>query len=502
MTNAILTTKQFEFIENLAMSAGKITAQTLMQRAGREVAEIVRDRYEKQPVLVLCGPGRNGCDGFYAAIELKKKRWDVVVACSIPKVKDMDDDLALAASGWTGEILPFDKVSFPEHGIIIDSVFGSGLNREITGDVQEVLFRLQRTSCDVVAVDVPSGLFADTGDCQPCTPRVNITVTFLRKKYGHVLVPGRQVCGEVVVADIGIPDDLLKQIPKVELSYENLPLKGDWREDASTKPYWSHKYHHGHVVVLGGKIQTGAASLSALSALRVGSGLVTIAAHPDTLTSYRAASPSLIIEPLTEMARFKDHYKDDRRNAILIGPGAGLDNPAALKKIVFDATKADPQRICVIDADALSVFEDDVKTFYKCLHKNCILTPHEGEFERIFPQLQQESKIERAMAAAKLTGAIIVLKGADTVIAAPDKPAIVNSTGTGWLATAGTGDVLAGMIAGLSSRHIFKPFDAVCAAVWMHGRAAEIFGPGLISEDLSATIPEVIKELAAMPAYQ
>ncbi|HNS44670.1 MAG TPA: NAD(P)H-hydrate epimerase, partial [Alphaproteobacteria bacterium] len=431
MSTEILSVKQMKQAESDAIG-GKVTLYSMMQKAGKAVAESIRERYEKQPVLVICGAGNNGGDGFIVAAELKKKKWDVTVSCKLER-QELDGLTARAADEWNDDIIPLDELRLPEDGIVVDAIFGTGLEREITGDAQEILFSLQHSPCTIVAIDVPSGLNADTGECQPCTPQADLTITFFRKKIGHVLMPGRLACGEIVVADIGIPDEVLKPYGKTILK-ENDPSHG-WQEDASTKALWTHKYHHGHVVVLGGRVMTGASALASMAALRVGAGLVTVAAHPDTLTSYRLASPSLMIEPSVEMARFKEHYKDPRRNVILIGPGAGLDHAAALKKVVFDATAvSDPQRLCVLDADALSIFEDDVKTFYKTLGKHCILTPHEGEFERIFPNFHG-SKVERAAAAAAKTGAIIVLKGADTVVAAPDGRAVVNTTGSGWLAT-------------------------------------------------------------------
>ncbi|HRK97965.1 MAG: NAD(P)H-hydrate dehydratase [Alphaproteobacteria bacterium] len=497
MNTEILSVEQMGQAESLAMG-GKASFYPLMQRAGRAVADIVRERYEKQPVLVLCGTGSNGGDGFIAACELKRKKWNVTVAC-LNKIETLEGDVSSAAQEWNDDIILFDELDIPQDGLIIDAVFGTGLTREITGDAQEILSRLQRTACPIIAIDVPSGLYADSGDCQPCTPQADLTVTFFRKKMGHILMPGKIACGEIEVVDIGINDSVIKSIIG-SVVRENCPELG-WGEDAATKAFWTHKYHHGHVVVLGGRSMTGASSLASLAALKVGAGMVTVAAHPDVANVYRMASPSLMVEHLLEMARFKDHLKDDRRNVALIGPGAGLDHVAALKKIVFDATSIDPQRYCILDADALSVFEDDTKNFYKTLGSHCILTPHEGEFERIFPDYHG-SKVERARAASAKTGAIIVLKGADTVIAAPDGRAVINSTGSGWLATAGTGDVLAGMIAGLVARRVLGLFDATCAAVWIHGKAAELAGEGMISEDLSGQIPSVFSLIIDPPEIE
>jgi hydroxyethylthiazole kinase-like uncharacterized protein yjeF len=309
------------------------------------------------------------------------------------------------------------------------------------------------------------------------------------------LMPGREASGEVAVADIGITEEMLEDIGPFMM--ENGP-ELEWSSAPLDKPMHAHKYHHGHVVVLGGKYMTGAASLAGASALRMGAGLVTIVAPADTGNIHRAVSPSLLVEPIGELARFKEHIKDPRRNAVLIGPGAGLDNPGALKKIVFDCVQSVPQKLCVLDADALSVFEDDPKLLMKVLGAHCVLTPHEGEFARIFPDLRG-SKPERAFAAARRSGAVIVLKGPDTVIASPDARLVINTNGSGWLASAGTGDVLAGMIVGLVARDMMDPFDAACAAVWMHGKAAELVGAGMISADLPQVIPQIWTELLNPP---
>jgi NAD(P)H-hydrate epimerase len=270
-----------------------------------------------------------------------------------------------------------------------------------------------------------------------------------------------------------------------------------WGAKLKPKADNSHKYDHGHVVVLGSRKLTGAGCLAALSALRMGAGLCTVAAPSETSIIYRMASPSLMVEPCEEIARFKDHLHDARRNVAIVGPGAGLDNIGGLKKAVLDCVQANPKKICVLDADALTVFADNVEVLRRVTHENCVLTPHEGEFARLFPEYIEGSRLERAQAAATKSNAIIVLKGHETVIASPQGGCVVNQTGTGWLATAGSGDVLAGMIAGLAARNLqdLSLFGAVCAAVWLHGEAASRFGAGLISEDIPAQLPDLMAEM-------
>ena len=257
-----------------------------------------------------------------------------------------------------------------------------------------------------------------------------------------------------------------------------------------------HKYDHGHVVVAGGRKLTGAGCLAAISALRMGAGLCTVVSAAESLDVYRMFSPSLMVEHGEEIARFKEHLRDPRRNAVVMGPGAGQDNPGGLRKAVLDTIQMEPQKICVLDADALSVFANDPRVLHHATGPHCILTPHEGEFERIFPGVVGP-RADRAQAAALKTKAIIVLKGAETIIASHEGGCFITTNGSGDLATAGTGDVLAGMIAGLAARNLegLSLFGAVAAAVWMHAELGSRAGPGLISEDLPGQIPELMAEL-------
>jgi hydroxyethylthiazole kinase-like uncharacterized protein yjeF len=491
MSHEILSSGQMAEAEQAAIK-GKVTGFVLMQRAGKAVVEEILSRYSKQPVFVLCGSGKNGGDGFVIASLLKKKNWPVTLACAVDS-HDLQGDASRAAELWTGDVIAFDDVVMPESGLIVDAIFGSGLSRPIIGKTYDILMSLRESSCPVIAVDVPSGVYCDGGECEECTPQADLTVTFFRKKPAHVLLPAREACGDIVVADIGLTEDSLENIGPFML--ENAPDLS-WGQAEFQKPLQAHKYHHGHCVVLGGRVMTGAASLAAMSALRMGAGLVTIVTPADTTPLYQLQNPSLMVEPLTELVRFKDHIKDTRRNGVVIGCGLGQDNPAILKKIIFDVVQSSPQKICVLDADALTVFAEDSRPLLSALHGQCVLTPHEGEFEKLFPDIRG-SKIERAYTAAKRTKSIVVLKGADTVIAAPDDRLVINVAQTGWLATAGSGDVLAGMIAGLAVRGVTDLFDSVCAAVWMHAKAGDSLGAGMISSDIPSKIPAIWQEILA-----
>lgn len=276
---------------------------------------------------------------------------------------------------------------------------------------------------------------------------------------------------------------------------ENDPSVG-WGAKLTPKSPDSHKYDHGHVVVCGGRKMTGAGCLAAISALRMGAGLCTIVSAAESLDVYRNFSPSLIVEHGEEIARFKEHLRDVRRNAVVIGPGAGQDNPGGLRKAVLDAIQIEPRRTCILDADALTVFANDPRVLHHATGSHCVLTPHEGEFEKLFPDLVGP-RADRAQAAALKTKAIIVLKGPETIIASPEGGCFINTNGSGALATAGTGDVLAGMIAGLAARNCegLSLFGAVAAAVWMHAEAGSRFGPGLISADIPDLLPSLWQDV-------
>jgi ADP-dependent NAD(P)H-hydrate dehydratase / NAD(P)H-hydrate epimerase len=282
------------------------------------------------------------------------------------------------------------------------------------------------------------------------------------------------------------------------VDFFSTPLYEDSLDLLLNKPYDGHKYDSGHVVVLGGRIKTGASILSALSALRVGAGLVTLCAPVEQSIVYRLADPSLMIEDYEQMARFKEHFQDERRNVIAIGMGAGLENPAALKKAILDSCQVTPARAVVIDADALTVFSDQPKVLFSATHSFCVLTPHEGEFQSLFPDIsaQDISRSEKVAKAAKRAGCSIVLKGSETIIATEDGQVFALETQAPWLATAGSGDVLAGMIAGLLARNIGNFLETLCLAVELHGMAGRELGAGLIASDIPKVLPQIFEDIA------
>lgn len=459
----------------------------LMEAAGRAVSKAVQGQWPKCPVAVLCGPGNNGRDGFVAARYLKAAGWPVKVALLSPH-QNLSEDAAHHAGLWQGAIEPFSATLFDNVGLVIDAVFGAGLSRPIEGSARGMIDDLQKRGLPICAVDIPSGVDGATGAVRGTAVAATITVTFFRKKPGHLLFPGRHLCGEVIVADIGIPADVLETVRPV--TFENDPAL--WLACYPWPRADGHKYERGHALILGGDAMTGASRLTALAALRVGAGLVTLAAPASAWSVYATALTSVIVTSIKEPAGFCALLADKRKNAIAIGPGAGVGSSTQQSVLAALATG----RAVVLDADAITSFSQVPEELFAAIRGPCVLTPHEGEFIRLFDF--KGDKLLRGRSAAARSGAVILLKGADTVVAAPDGRAAINSNAPPDLATAGSGDVLTGLVAGLLAQGL-DPFDAACAAVWMHGEAAARVGPGLISQDLPEAIPAVLKQLQERP---
>lgn len=437
-----------------------------MENAGWAVARAVRARFPPSRTLVLCGPGNNGGDGYVAARLLAQEGWPISVAALAPPKPGTPAHAA--ATSWIGPAIPFGPEAAVRAHLIIDAVFGAGLARDVGPAVAAALKAARR----IVAVDMPSGLDGATGVIRGYAPQAALTVTFFRLKPGHLLLPGRDLCGETVLADIGLPASVLPQISPA--TFANTP-------DLWTLPQPTadgHKYSRGTVTVLGGPAMTGAARLAADAARRTGAGLVFIAAPPGHAAAYRAASPGTIITDAT----LSELLQDARREVWVCGPGLSPD----LVKQSFPSLVAANRRI-VADADTFTAFAGNPDA----LKGATILTPHQGEFARTFGAPGKD-KLAAARAAAARTNAVVVLKGSDTVIAAPDGRAAINFTAPPTLATAGSGDVLSGIIAGLLAQAM-PAWEAACAGVYLHGQAASHAGSGLIAEDLIATLPFALK---------
>ncbi len=555
--NALLSCAQMAEADRLTVLSG-IGAFALMDAAGRAVAQAITQRYTPRAAVVLTGPGNNGGDGFVVARCLGQAGWKVRVAM-LNATPPAAGEAAQHAALWQGDSVALNPAALAGAELVVDAIFGAGLSRALDGEAARTLQAAAAQKLPIVAVDVPSGLMGDSGLGAGVGVGVGVgvgegtsavacalTVTFFRKKPGHVLQPGRSLCGEVVVADIGTPESVWEHIQPQ--SFENAPSL--WRHALPALHPQGHKYSRGHALIVGGYPTTGAARLAARAAARAGAGLTTVAVPEVAFAVYATALTSVMVAPLatqSAMADLANLLGDARFTGLLIGPGAGLHASTREQVLALLATG----RPTVLDADALTVFKNAPGDLFNAVHAaggHCTLTPHEGEFARLFSgdDFTSASKVDRARAAAQLSGAVIVLKGSDTVIAAPtlrgspedtelstklstqlstelrtdpstdpsadqnacqsaDEGAdpvamptevhtIINTNAPPTLATAGSGDVLAGLITGLLAQGM-PPFLAAAAAVWMHGAAATAFGPGLIAEDLPDLLPEVMRDL-------
>jgi hydroxyethylthiazole kinase-like uncharacterized protein yjeF len=458
-----------------AAIAGGIPGFRLMRNAGEAVARRIAGRFRPCRTVVLCGPGNNGGDGFVAAAALAARGWPVRVAL-LGERSALAGDAAAASALWPREVLPLMPEVLEGAGLVVDALFGAGLARPIEGPAAATIAAIGART--VVAVDLPSGVSGLTGEVLGIAPRAALTVTFFRLKPGHLLLPGRLHCGETEVAEIGIPDRVLGSVRPS--AFHNGP--GLWREALPRRQATDTKYTRGHLTIIGGAAMTGAARLAAAAARRVGAGLVTIAApDPASAAVYRAAEPGVIVADTPLPALLEDR----RRGAWLIGPGLGQGarTEQALRLLVGSG------RSVVVDADALTACAGAPDR----LRGAALLTPHAGEFARVFGPVGAD-KPAAARRAAAATGAVVLLKGADTVIAAPDGRVVIDTGAPADLATAGTGDVLAGAAAGLIA-HGMGAFEAAAAAAWALGAAGRAAGPGLIAEDLPPLMPRALAAL-------
>ncbi len=481
MSQALLTVAQMGQADRMASIAGV----ALMENAGRAVATEIMRRWDRRPVSLLCGPGNNGGDGFVIARHLAAAGWPVRLGL-LGDVKSLKGDARHHAALWLGDVEAVTPALLENAALVVDALFGAGLSRGVDGQAAETLWEAAKSGAPIVAVDVPSGVHGDTG-ADLGAVQARLTVTFFRKKPGHLLLPGRSLCGELLVADIGIEPSVLDVIaPEM---FENTPEL--WRHVLPRAAEGGNKYGRGHALVYGGAVMTGAARMAARAAARAGAGLTTVAVPERAWAIYAGALTSIMVRPLAEEADLATILGDTRITAMLIGPGAGATDQTRAHAESMLATG----RPTLLDADAITVFRQAPDALFGAIKGPCVMTPHEGEFGRIFSQ--GGDKLFRARAAARQSGAVIVLKGSDTVIAAPDGRAAINANAPETLATAGSGDVLGGFILGLLAQGM-EAFPAACAGVWMHGAAGAAFGPGLMAEDLPDLLPGVLRDLETL----
>ncbi len=497
----LLSTQQMATADRLTI-AGGTPGIDLMEEAGRAVADAARQALVARGgrrVLALCGPGNNGGDGFVAARILREQGYDVLVALLFDR-SGLKGDALEAARRWPGRVTSAQLVVYDGVDVVIDALFGAGLVRDLDGRARVVVERLnaQRATgaCAVVAVDVPSGVDGDSGLVRGVAVEADVAVTFFRLKPGHILLPGRDLCGRTICADIGVKADVLPAIAPD--TFLNAPAL--WRDALPPLSAAAHKYARGHALVLSGVLhRTGAARLAARGALRGGAGLVTLASPREALAVNAAHLTAIMLAPCDGADAFSAALQDQRINAVVLGPAGGVGAPLRAMVLAGLAVPA-RHRGFVLDADALTSFEgrlEELSSAIRSFGGAVVLTPHEGEFARLFAgeAFLAASRLTRARAAAQASGAIVLLKGPDTVVAHPDGRASIARDLPAWLATAGSGDVLAGLIAACLARGA-PGFEAASAAVWLHGAAAGAFGPGLIAEDLPERFAQAFAQAA------
>ena len=486
---ALLDPSEMGEADRLTIAAGT-SGQVLMERAGLAIADAACSLLQAGgAVAVLCGPGNNGGDGYVAARILRDRGIPVMVAADAPPGGRAADAVA-AAAAWGDDVVPLARWAAGRPSVVIDALYGAGLSRDIGGGEAAAVAALNASGCIVVAADIPSGIDGATGAIRGVAVRAHETVTFFRRKPGHLLLPGRSHCGEVRVADIGIAGAVLDMIgPR---SFANGPDL--WGGVFPLPRAEGHKYSRGHAIVVSGTMtRTGAARLAARGALRAGAGLVTLASPPESLAVNAAHLTAIMLERMEGAAGLAAILADRRRNAVCLGPALGTGE--ATRALVAEALASGAAS--VIDADGLTAFVENADALFAGIRawpdRPVVLTPHAGEFARLFGPAEG-AKLDAARKAAERSGAVVILKGADTVAAAPDGRASIADNAPPWLATAGSGDVLAGFVTGLLAQGM-PAFEAASAAVWLHGEVGQAAGIGLIAEDLPEAMPRVLEVL-------
>ncbi len=491
-TTALLTAEAMRGAESQAIADG-ISAWEMMQQAGEAVAESVLRLFEISPVCVMCGPGNNGGDGYVAASFLRQAGWEVQVGTLVPP-EQLTGNARRAYENWNGLTIPLSELVIDSDTVYIDALFGTGLNRPLDGEAADTMQRLAAARARVVAVDILSGVNADSGRFSNVLPNAAATITFGAKKPGHLLLPGAGLAGFVASVDIGI-------MPYVNAVAEPLGLQENRVENWFSSMRWpavtDHKYSRGALVVLGGaESMTGASRLAATAALRAGAGAVTVACSSQTLPLYASTLMAVMTRVISDSGALQDLFEETKQTALLLGPGLGVQENTRSRVAMALAT-AKPT---VLDADALTAFADDPQALFSEVRGEVILTPHAGELQRLFaktPLDLSQPKWQVAREAARMSRCVVVYKGFDTVIAAPDGRVAINNNGTPVLATAGSGDVLAGIIGSLCAQGM-PAFEAACAGVSMHGEAGQRSSVGMIADDLPSLLPGILNDLLQM----
>ncbi|KFB10085.1 bifunctional ADP-dependent NAD(P)H-hydrate dehydratase/NAD(P)H-hydrate epimerase [Nitratireductor basaltis] len=492
----LLTASKVKHAEQAAATELADGTYTLMERASQAVYDLLLARLADAGGFdVLCGPGNNGGDGYVVARLAAQAGLDVdVYALGQPKPHT---DAARAFAAWDRPIRELAEWEPRAGRVVVDALFGSGISRDLEGNVLAAVSRANAAGSLVVAIDLPTGIEADTGQVLGAAFEAAITVSLFRYKPGHVMAPGRLHCGEVILRDIGMDARHLDQL-QVDCRLNAPEL---WQHAYPWPSQSQHKYSRGHVGVFGGGPMTsGAARLSAMAAARAGAGAVTLLSPANALLLYAMHLTSVMVTRLEDRHELDEFLAKRHPQVFVLGPGFGAaDKVRVFVADLLGADLAIRPNALVLDADGLTAFEGDPQQLFDLAEAfsgnggTLVLTPHLGEFRRIFPDLEG-SPLELARQAAERAKCVVLLKGSDTVIADPAGQTVINSAAPAWLATAGSGDVLSGIIASLLAQGM-TALDAAGAATWLHAKAAEAFGPGLMAEDLPDQLPSVLRRL-------
>ena len=487
---SLLSIKQM-YKADLETTKNGISSWRLMKNAGRQVGKLalkILKKNSNRNILILCGPGNNGGDGYIAANYLENNNYKVDIYSSQNPEK-LTGDSKKAFKLWNNNVYnKLRKKDLLNYSLIIDSLFGAGISRPLNKKIRKIALWCEELSLNILSVDIPSGINGDTGKPLGQTViKAKNTITFFRAKTGHKLYPGKEFCGQLHIANIGIKSEFIKSI-NISV-YNNHPSL--WKKKIPKRTWYKNKYDFGHAVIFSGEM-TGATMLASISCLRAGAGLVTIISPKEHEKTYRLFNPSLmILSSRLESEKTNKFLSDKRINAVTYG--FGCLPSFKTRKQTLEILKL--KKPTVLDAGSLTSFSSKPETLYKACHINTILTPHSGEFERIFPTLKNLTKLKACQEASKLTNSIVVFKGADTIIAEPSGSSIISSEPfSPWLASAGTGDVLSGLITSMLAQGL-DCFDAAAAGVWIHNSAGKKIGPGLISNDLVKKLKPVIQKL-------
>ena len=480
----IVTSREMKWFEKRHFS--KLNSYSFMKNAGRKVFEFINSNFDNQQhISILCGPGNNGGDGFVVAKHLMEHGYQVEVY-TLAKYNSYTGDALVALKEFRGNLKKINSFKLKKNSLIVDAIFGIGLKRKIKGVLAKVFKIINQNKNKVIAIDIPSGVSSNTGKILGIAIKADFTITFHRKKMGHIFEPGKKLSGNLIVADIGFSQK------KMKTKYnENSP--DFWITKFPWKKKFGHKYSRGRVVIFGGKKEfTGATILSAQAALRTGTGSVKIICSKDTLGIYSTKFPSVLKTEISNINQLDNFLEKEKITSFLIGPGAGTSSKIkTITKLILKKVK-----YVVLDADSLTCFKDNLKMFYSLLDKNKIITPHAGEFSKIFPHINKNQNIiDQALSAAKVIKSNIILKGPRTIIVSHDKKIAIHDHSSSELAVIGSGDVLSGLVVSLVGQQKMDPFLASCAAAWLHGDIAKHHGKGLIAEDLIKGIPNVLKRL-------